>query len=173
MVASLFAAGPSSAHVSDECFVHVTEAHELAKKYKKALDETVHLLDTYEAESREVFANLTMDSAAASLSRFMFVQVPTAFERLTSNQRMSIRIATAAMAAVRCVQNEPKPITTAAPAVPIELEWLDEVMAGLDEPSEPEAPPEPPQERVFLGVNCTKPLTISLPGDVLTECETE
>ena len=25
--------------------------------------------------------------------------------------------------------------------------------------------------RVFLGVDCTKPLTVSLPDDVLTECE--
>ena len=25
--------------------------------------------------------------------------------------------------------------------------------------------------RIFLGVDCTKPLTISLPDDVLTECE--
>ena len=27
--------------------------------------------------------------------------------------------------------------------------------------------------RIFLGVDCTKPLTISLPADVLTECEGE
>ncbi len=30
-----------------------------------------------------------------------------------------------------------------------------------------------PPTRVILGVDCTKPLTISLPDDVLTECETE
>ena len=40
---------------------------------------------------------------------------------------------------------------------------------------EPEAPiiEEPRQgpTRVFLGVDCTEPFTVSLPDDVLTECE--
>ena len=32
---------------------------------------------------------------------------------------------------------------------------------------------EAPPTRVILGVDCTGPLTISLPDDVLTECEVE
>ena len=28
-------------------------------------------------------------------------------------------------------------------------------------------------ERIILGVDCTKPLTVSLPDDVLIECETQ
>lgn len=36
----------------------------------------------------------------------------------------------------------------------------------------PEPEPEPVQ-RVYLGVDCTKPFTVSLPDDVLTECEEE
>ncbi len=54
---------------------------------------------------------------------------------------------------------EKKPPTIASP---IDLDWLDEVISGLD---------EPPPERVELGVDCTEPFTVSLPDDVLTECE--
>ena len=38
---------------------------------------------------------------------------------------------------------------------------------------EPEFPiiGAPPPEPVELGVDCTKPFTVSLPDDVLTECE--
>ena len=65
-----------------------------------------------------------------------------------------------------------KPPTTAQP---IDVDWLDGVLAELDEPPAPEAPPEPepeqPPQRVILGVDCSKPLTISLPDDVLIECE--
>ena len=49
---------------------------------------------------------------------------------------------------------------------PIDLDWLDDVMSSLDEP------PELPPARVELGVDCTEPFTVSLPDDVLTECET-
>lgn len=55
---------------------------------------------------------------------------------------------------------------------PVDLDWLDDVMAELDEPPETEAPPpQVPPERIELGVDCSKPLTVSLPDDVLTECE--
>ena len=36
----------------------------------------------------------------------------------------------------------------------------------------PNAAAEPPI-RIFLGVDCDRPLVVSLPDDVLTECETE
>lgn len=36
----------------------------------------------------------------------------------------------------------------------------------------PEPEPEPVQ-RVYLGVDCSKPFMVSLPDDVLTECERE
>lgn len=39
-----------------------------------------------------------------------------------------------------------------------------------DVPAEPEPQPEPVY-RVWLGVDCTKPFMVSLPDDVLTECE--
>lgn len=55
----------------------------------------------------------------------------------------------------------------AAVRKPIDQDWLDDVLAGLDEPTEPPTPPQ----RVTLGVDCSKPLTISLPDDVLIECE--
>ena len=40
---------------------------------------------------------------------------------------------------------------------------------------EPETPivEAPPPARVFFGVDCSKPFTVSLPDDVLTECESE
>lgn len=45
-----------------------------------------------------------------------------------------------------------------------------------DEEPQPNIPavemPEP-TERVILGVDCSKPLTVSLPDDVLTECEAQ
>ena len=56
---------------------------------------------------------------------------------------------------------EKKPPTTAAP---VDLEWLDDVMSGLDERT---------PESVELGVDCTEPFAVGLPDDVLTECETE
>ena len=42
-----------------------------------------------------------------------------------------------------------------------------EVVPGASSGAEP--PPEP--ERVILGVDCSEPLAVSLPDDVLTECE--
>ena len=68
------------------------------------------------------------------------------------------------------IEERPKP-PTAAP--PVDLDWLDGVLAGLDEPPAPEAAPEPepPPAPVELGVDCTEPFTVSLPDDVLTECE--
>ncbi len=38
---------------------------------------------------------------------------------------------------------------------------------------EPEPAAEAPPSRVILGVDCSEPLMVSLPDDVLTECEGE
>ena len=62
-------------------------------------------------------------------------------------------------------------LNQSADAAPADLDWLDDVTAGLDEPPEPEAAPELPPQRVTLGVDCDEPLTVGLPDDVLTECE--
>lgn len=58
-----------------------------------------------------------------------------------------------------------------ATAQPVNLDWLDGVLAGLDEPPALEAAqePEPPPAPVDLGVDCTEPFTVNLPDDVLTE----
>ena len=49
-------------------------------------------------------------------------------------------------------------------------------MAEDHEEREPDAPtveaPDDPA-RIVLGVDCTQPLTVSLPDDVLTECEAQ
>ncbi|MCZ0954895.1 MAG: hypothetical protein OXJ56_20175 [Rhodospirillaceae bacterium] len=37
----------------------------------------------------------------------------------------------------------------------------------------PEPAAEAPPSRVILGVDCSEPLMVSLPDDVLTECEGE
>ncbi|MDE0201389.1 MAG: hypothetical protein OXK73_03020 [Rhodospirillaceae bacterium] len=55
-------------------------------------------------------------------------------------------------------------MTTAAPVARADLDRLDRVMSGLDERA-----PAP----VELGVDCAEPFTVSLPDDVLTECEAE
>ena len=46
---------------------------------------------------------------------------------------------------------------------------------ALPSECEPEPPivEAPPPTRVFLGADCTEPFTVSLPDDVLTECEGE
>ena len=152
---------PGGAHMSDECFVHVTEARERTEQYMEALGETSHLLRTYETESRETLANVTMDNAMTGFSRFMFVQLPIMLERLTGTQKMSIRIVESALAAINCAVREEKPPTIASP---VDLDWLDDVMSELD---------ERPPERVDLGVDCTEPFVVGLPDDVLTECEGE
>lgn len=46
------------------------------------------------------------------------------------------------------------------------------VTAGDAPPAEPAAEQAAPAP-VYLGVDCSKPLTVSLPDDVLTECEGE
>ena len=62
---------------------------------------------------------------------------------------------------IECVAGEEKPPADADPA---DLDWLDDVMSGLDEGA---------PERVELGVDCSEPFVVGLPDDVLTECETE
>ena len=171
MVASLAtlliaASGPSNAHMSDECFAHVTRMEELTEKHMALLDRTSGMLGTYEDESRKVLASQSLGQMAVGFSNFMHKQLPTMVKRFTDLQDSSSRIVEAAVAAIGCTINEPPPVSTVTPTAPLDLDWLDEVMAGLDEPSEL-------QQRVVLGVDCSKPLTISLPDDVLTECETE
>ena len=46
------------------------------------------------------------------------------------------------------------------------------VTAG-DAPQTEPAAEQPPPSRVILGVDCSEPLAVSLPDDVLTECEGE
>ena len=67
----------------------------------------------------------------------------------------------AAIVAIECAAREEKPPTDHAP---VDLDWLDGVLSGLDEQT-----PEP----VELGSDCAEPFAVGLPDDVLTECEVE
>ena len=165
--------------MSDECFAHVTAMQERVEEHTEFRNETSRLLNTYKGESVEALASGDMEKMMGGFSRFMFAQLPALLQRIPDGDKSSLRIIESATAAISCTINEPKPITTAAPAAtpaaPLDQDWLDGVLAELDEAPEPEAPPEPeqPPQRVILGVDCSKPLTISLPDDVLIECETE
>ena len=55
-----------------------------------------------------------------------------------------------------------------APAVYIDCSEPLEIVGTAKPEPEPPAP-----VRVYLGIDCNKPVTISLPDNVLTECETE
>ena len=132
------------------------------------------MLRTYEGESVEALASGDVEKMMGGFSRLMFAQIPALLQRIPDGQKSSSLVIEAAIAAIGCTMNEPKPVTTTAQVAPVDLDWLDGVLADLDEPLESEAPPEPdqPPQRVTLGVDCSEPLTVSLPDDVLTECET-
>lgn len=56
----------------------------------------------------------------------------------------------------------PAPAASLTPAQEQEIERILKALSVILEPY---------QGRVILGVDCTKPFVISLPGNVLTECE--
>lgn len=162
----------SRAHMSDECFAHVIAMQERVDEHAEFLSETSRMLKTYEGESVEASAAGDLEKMMGGFSRFMFAQLPALLQRIPDGQKSSSRVIEAAIAAIGCTLDEPKPVTTTAQIAPVDLDWFDGVLAELGEPPEPEAPPELPPQRVTLGVDCSEPLTVSLPDDVLTECET-
>ena len=72
----LLTAGPSSAHMSDECFAHVIVMQERADEHAEFLSETSRLLKTYEGESSEALASRDMEKMIGGFSRFMFAPAP-------------------------------------------------------------------------------------------------
>ena len=163
-VALLFLPTTGHSHMSDECFAHVSQMQEELREAEKANREISRLSKLYEDESVEALRSGTPDGIAAGFSRLMFIQLPTLIDGLHHSQRLSMDVIESAVAAIGCTVNEPKPVTTHALVAPVDPEWLDEVMSGLNEQ-------DPPP--IELGVDCTKPFTVSLPDDVLTECEAE
>ena len=159
--------------MSDECFVHVIQMQERWVDHAELLDDTSRMLKTYEVESVGALASGDLERMMGGFSRFMFAQLPALFEQFSDERKSSIQIMELALAAIRCTVNEPKPISTAAPApaAPLDQDWLDGVLVDLDEPTAPEAPLSYPPVHVILGADCGKPLTVSLPDNVLTECE--
>ena len=159
MVVSLFAVSPSSAHMSDECFVHVVQMEQRMAEYQEALAETKHLTTAYAEEGIAAVESGDMERKMLYFVRLVTIQLPETFASINRHTRKSVGVAESAVAAIECAAREEK---TPANAAPVDLDWLDDVMSGLDE----QAP-----ERVELGVDCTEPFVVGLPDDVLTECE--
>ena len=151
--------------MSDECLVHVIQMQERMDEHGKFLRETSRLFKTYEGESVEALASGSLEKMMGGFSRFMFTQLPAISTRFTDGQKSANQVVESAVAAIECTMNEAKPTITATPVAPVHLDWLDEVMANLDEP------PEPTLERAELSIFCTEPFAAYVPDDVLTECE--
>ena len=159
VVALLLLPGAGRAHMSDACFAHVSQMEEKLRDFAKANSEISQLARTYEGESEEALRSGSLDGVMTGFSRLIFIQLPTLIDKLHHRQKLSMRLIEIAVAAIGCAVREKKPPTIIAP---IDIEWLDEVMSGLEEQ-------DPPS--VDLGVDCSEPFDVSLPDDVLTECE--
>ena len=153
--------GPGRAHMSDECFVHVVQMEQRMDEYQEALAETKHLTTAYAEEGIAAVESGDMERKMLYFVRLVTIQLPETFASINRHTRKSAGVAESAVAAIECAAREEK---TPANAAPVDLDWLDDVMSGLDE----QAP-----ERVELGVDCTEPFMVGLPDDVLTECEGE
>ena len=132
--------------MSDECFAHVLRMQEQLREAEQSNRELSRLSRLYENESVEALRSGSPDGIAAGFSRLMLIQFPTLIDGLHRRQRLSMNVIEAAVAAIGCTVNEPKPVITIDPVRP------------------------PPIE---LGVDCSEPFAVALPDDVLTECETE
>ncbi len=151
--------GPGRAHMSDECFVHVVQMEQHIGEYQQALSETERLTDAYATEGIDAVESGDMERKMLYFVRLVTVQLPETFASISRYTRKSATVTESAVAAIKCAAREEKPPANAAP---VDLEWLDGVLGGLDERT-----PAP----VELGVDCTEPFTVGLPDDVLTECE--
>ena len=153
--------GLGRAHMSDECFVHVVQMEQRMAEYQQALSETKRLTDAYATEGIDAVESGSMERKMLYFVRLVTIQLPETLASINLYTRKSTAVVDRAIAAIECAVREEKPPTDAAP---VDLDWLDGVLSGLDE----QAP-----ERVELGVDCTEPFTVSLPDGVLTECEAE
>ena len=158
--------GLGRAHMSDECFVHVVQMEQRMAEYQEALAETKHLTTAYAEEGIAAVESGDMERKMLYFVRLVTIQLPETFASINRpsinrHTRKSAGVAESAVAAIECAAREEK---TPANAAPVDLDWLDGVLSELDEQA-----PEP----VELGVDCTEPFTVSLPDDVLTECEDE